>query len=166
MVDGRFTLRSVKLFGDGALGSRGAALLQDYSDRPGWKGFMLRKEEDWKPLIKQWYDEVGPNLWSFHQVKGLTGRVGKSYVASITELRQNVHAIGDRANKVVLDAIESAIETGPSSVEQRDQQRRFRIEHAQIMSPEDLERAARMGVIGSFQPTHATSDVSRIEING
>jgi hypothetical protein len=56
--DGRFTLRSVKLFGDGALGSRGAALLDDYSDQPGWKGFMLKKEDEWQPLIKKWYDEV------------------------------------------------------------------------------------------------------------
>lgn len=59
LQDGRWTLQSVKLFGDGALGSRGAALLDDYSDAPGWKGFLLTAEDVWKPLIKKYYDEVG-----------------------------------------------------------------------------------------------------------
>ena len=54
-------MKSVKLFGDGALGSRGAALLEDYSDRPGWNGFLLIREEVWKPLIKAWYDGVSRN---------------------------------------------------------------------------------------------------------
>jgi hypothetical protein len=58
LQDGRWTLQSVKLFGDGALGSRGAALLEDYSDAPGWKGFLLTQDHVWAPLIKQYYDEV------------------------------------------------------------------------------------------------------------
>lgn len=58
LQDGRWTLQSVKLFGDGALGSRGAALLEDYSDMPGWKGFLLTPDHVWAPLIKQYYDEV------------------------------------------------------------------------------------------------------------
>lgn len=60
LQDGRWTLQSVKLFGDGALGSRGAALLEDYSDAPGWKGFLLTQDHVWAPLIKQYYDEVRP----------------------------------------------------------------------------------------------------------
>ena len=56
--DGRFTMKAVKLFADGALGSRGAALSEDYSDEPGWQGFLLTREEIMKPLIKQWYEGV------------------------------------------------------------------------------------------------------------
>jgi predicted amidohydrolase YtcJ len=56
--DGRLTVRAVKLFGDGALGSRGAALLEDYSDQPGWKGLLLEEEDKWEPLIRQWYEAV------------------------------------------------------------------------------------------------------------
>ena len=56
--DGRFTLRAVKLFADGALGSRGAALFDEYSDLPGWRGFLLSPEEVWRPLVKAWYDAV------------------------------------------------------------------------------------------------------------
>ena len=52
------SVRSVKLFGDGALGSRGAALLEDYSDQPGWRGFLLRPEDSWKQLIKDWFAHV------------------------------------------------------------------------------------------------------------
>ncbi|WWC59026.1 uncharacterized protein I303_101572 [Kwoniella dejecticola CBS 10117] len=126
--DSHFTLRSVKLFGDGALGSRGAALIDDYTDKPGWKGFMLKPEEVWAPLIKQWY-EAG---WQV-----------------------NVHTIGDRAAHVVLDAIEAAI--GENA--ERGKSARFRLEHAQIMTQADIERAARLGVIASVQPTHATSDM-------
>ncbi|KAK8846587.1 hypothetical protein IAR55_005673 [Kwoniella newhampshirensis] len=126
--DGHYTLRSVKMFGDGALGSRGAALIDDYSDKPGWNGLMLKKEEVWEPLIKKWY-EAG---WQV-----------------------NVHTIGDRAAKTVLDAIESAFASDP----ERGRAARFRLEHAQILRPEDIARAAKMGVIGSYQPTHATSDM-------
>ncbi|WVQ83884.1 hypothetical protein IAT38_006028 [Cryptococcus sp. DSM 104549] len=127
-IDGHYTLRAVKLFADGALGSRGAALIDDYSDKAGWKGLMLKKEEIWEPLIKQWY-EAG---WQV-----------------------NVHTIGDRAARVVVDAIESAISSDPEA----GRGARFRLEHAQILTPEDIFRAASMGVIASVQPTHATSDM-------
>nr|XP_019008917.1 amidohydrolase [Kwoniella pini CBS 10737]OCF47698.1 amidohydrolase [Kwoniella pini CBS 10737] len=126
--DSHFTLRAVKLFGDGALGSRGAALIDDYSDKPGWKGFMLKPEETWGPLIKQWYNAG----WQV-----------------------NVHTIGDHAAHVVLDAIEAAI----GDELQRGREARFRMEHAQILTQEDIARAARLGVIASVQPTHATSDM-------
>jgi len=126
--DGRFTLRAAKLFADGALGSRGAALLDDYSDKPGWKGFLLAKEERWEPLIREWYEHG----WQV-----------------------NIHAIGDKANHVILNAIEAIL----GNDAQAKAQRRFRIEHAQIMTEEDLARSARLGVIASYQPTHATSDM-------
>lgn len=61
-ADGRLTVRSVKLFADGALGSRGAALLEDYLDQPGWKGLLLSKEETWEPVIKQWHEAVSLSL--------------------------------------------------------------------------------------------------------
>nr|ODN86000.1 amidohydrolase [Cryptococcus depauperatus CBS 7841] len=125
--DGHYTLRSVKLFADGALGSRGAALIDDYSDKPGWRGLMLKKEETWKPLVKQWH-QAG---WQV-----------------------NIHAIGDRAAKIVLDAIESSASNTTVLHEAR-----FRLEHAQVMRLEDIKRAAEMKVIASMQPTHATSDM-------
>jgi predicted amidohydrolase YtcJ len=55
--DGRFTLQSIKLMADGALGSRGAALLEEYSDSPSWRGFLLTDEAEWAPLIKRYYDD-------------------------------------------------------------------------------------------------------------
>lgn len=130
--DGRFTLSSVKLFGDGALGSRGAALLEDYSDDPGNRGLLLTPEEEWAPVVKKYYD-------SGWQV--------------------NIHAIGDYANKVVIDAMEAAIGDDKDA----GRARRLRIEHSQIMTQRDLRRAADLGIIASFQPTHATSDVSATE---
>ena len=57
-ADGRLTLRSVKLFADGALGSRGAALLEDYTDQPGWRGLMLMEEAKWEGVIRKWYNEA------------------------------------------------------------------------------------------------------------
>ncbi|BEJ17099.1 hypothetical protein CspHIS471_0605000 [Cutaneotrichosporon sp. HIS471] len=128
LQDGRWTLQSVKLFGDGALGSRGAALLEDYSDAEGWRGFLLTQDHVWAPLIKKYYDEG----WQV-----------------------NVHCIGDKANHVVLDAIEAAI----GDDKEAGRARRLRIEHAQIFTQDDIKRAAALGVIGSYQPTHATSDM-------
>ncbi|WVQ97496.1 hypothetical protein IAU59_004610 [Kwoniella sp. CBS 9459] len=124
----RFSLRSVKLFADGALGSRGAALIDDYSDKPGWRGLMLKDEQSWEPLIRQWY-EAG---WQV-----------------------NTHTIGDRAANVVLNAIQTVVK-GNAEVARKA---RFRLEHAQIMKVTDVRRAAKLGVIASVQPTHATSDM-------
>jgi len=69
---------------------------------------------------------------------------------------ENIHGIGDRANKIILDAIESIIGTNA----QAKSEPHFRLEHAQIMRVEDVKRATDLGAIGSYQPTHATSDVS------
>ncbi|KAI0370838.1 hypothetical protein BV20DRAFT_994092 [Pilatotrama ljubarskyi] len=126
----RTRMRSVKLFTDGALGSWGAALLAPYSDKPDARGIMRMSEDTLNDLIRMWWNKG----WGV-----------------------NVHAIGDRANKAVLDAFESISRYADS--EDTVVQRRPRIEHAQIMRPEDLKRAGGLGVLTSVQPTHATSDM-------
>jgi predicted amidohydrolase YtcJ len=120
-----FVLRGVKLFADGALGSRGAALLAPYDDDPG---------------------NVGLSLTS----PGELARAAQ--IARDAGFQLAVHAIGDRANRAVLDAFAAA---GASPA--RDY--RFRVEHAQVVAPEDLPRFAALGVVASMQPTHATSDM-------
>ncbi|WP_224743859.1 MULTISPECIES: amidohydrolase [Lysobacter] len=123
---GHLQMRSVKLFADGALGSRGAALLTDYSDDHGNRGLLMAKPE---------------------QLAEATAKARRCGVQVAT------HAIGDRGNRVVLDAYAQALgnEVGGDH--------RWRIEHAQVLSPADLPRLAQMGVIASMQPTHATSDM-------
>ncbi len=118
-----FVLRGVKLFADGALGSRGAALLAPYEDDPKNAGLTLMPAEGLERAVK---------------------------AAADAGFQLAVHAIGDRANREALDAFEA---TG------RGAAARFRIEHAQIVAPEDLPRFARLGVIASMQPAHATSDM-------
>lgn len=120
-----FVLRGVKLFADGALGSRGASLLQPYSDEPGSSGLSIMNREALSAAAK---------------------------VAANAGFQVAVHAIGDRANREVLDAFESVGEGKAKAL-------RFRIEHAQVVSPEDIPRFAKLGVIASMQPTHATSDM-------
>ena len=124
--DERLVVRSVKVYADGALGSRGAALLNDYTDDAGNHGLLFRQPDDLEGTVR---------------------------AAMECGLQVNTHAIGDRANRVVLDAYESAIEAtggGPG---------RHRIEHSQILSLEDIQRFADLEVIASVQPTHATSDM-------
>lgn len=126
---GRLQMRAVKLFVDGALGSRGAALLEDYSDEHGNRGLLLLSPE---------------------QLADVVGRARDCGVQVAT------HAIGDRGNRLVLDAYAEALgEDGEA--------RRWRIEHAQILEPGDLPRLSELGVIASMQPTHATSDMSWAE---
>ncbi|MCU1227979.1 MAG: putative secreted protein [Acidobacteria bacterium] len=119
----RLTVRSVKLYADGALGSRGAALLAPYSDDPGNTGLLLAKPEHLR-------DVASRALKAGFQV--------------------NTHAIGDRGVRNVIDAYEAAGVTP---------EKRFRIEHFQVVAPEDFARIARLGIIASMQPTHATSDM-------
>ena len=119
---GRLQMRAVKLYVDGALGSRGAALLEDYSDDPGNRGLVLMSP-----------DQLGE-------------AVAKARDCGI---QVATHAIGDRGNRLVLDAYEAALAGHPGL--------RWRIEHAQVLAPEDLPRLAGLGVIASMQPTHATS---------
>ena len=123
---GRFTLRAAKCFADGALGSRGAWLLAPYSDRPGHSGLATQKPE----AIAAVAAAAAEHGWQLA-----------------------THAIGDRANREVLDVYERALK-GRKGAELR-----FRIEHAQVLDPADLPRFAKLGVIASMQPTHATSDL-------
>ena len=123
----QLTIRAFKIFADGALGSRGAALLEPYSDAPQTKGVMTTPESEVYSLTRR-------SLQAGFQVC--------------------THAIGDAANRSVLDAYEQAQKEVPES---RDA--RLRIEHAQVLAPEDITRFAKLGVIASMQPTHCTSDM-------
>src|SRR5262249_22279983 len=127
----QLTIRSFKLFADGALGSRGAALLQPYSDLPDTTGVITKPEAEVYELTRS-------SLKKGFQV--------------------STHAIGDRANRMVLDAYARALKAVP---EARDP--RLRIEHAQVLAPEDIPRFAALGIIPSMQPTHATSDMKWAE---
>ncbi len=118
----------VKLYADGALGSRGAALLEPYSDAPTERGLLLLTEE-----------ELATRL-------ALVVRAG---------LQPAVHAIGDRANRVVLDSYARLSVAIPGFRDLRP-----RIEHAQVVAPKDWERFPALGVVPSMQPTHATSDMA------
>ncbi len=124
--DHYFTVRSVKLFADGALGSRGAALLQPYSDDPGNSGLMVEDPEF---------------------MLSITQRALESGFQVCT------HAIGDAANRSMLDIYEKALKNHSGS------DPRLRIEHCQVLSLDDVPRFAELGVIPSMQPTHATSDM-------
>ncbi|MCB9733094.1 MAG: amidohydrolase [Deltaproteobacteria bacterium] len=117
----------VKVFADGALGSRGAALLAPYSDAPGERGLMAPEET----LLT-------------------AARRAHAHGLPIA-----IHAIGDRGNRVALDVIAAARGDGPAL--------RDRIEHAQVVAPEDWSRFAALGVVASMQPTHATADMGFAE---
>lgn len=125
--DGRLTVRGVKLYADGALGSRGAALVEPYSDDPGNLGLLTASGEHLREVAA---------------------------AARDAGFQVGIHAIGDRGNLVALDALEAALEPLGEGADPR-----FRIEHAQVMRLQDVERMARLGVIASMQPTHATSDM-------
>ena len=126
LYDGHLWIRSIKLYADGALGSRGAALLEDYSDDPGNRGLVITSGD------------------SIRTVAIAALRAG---------FQVCVHAIGDRANRTVLDAYEAALDSVPTA------DHRFRIEHAQVLSPQDIPRFAELGVIPSMQTSHQTSDM-------
>lgn len=123
---GRLFMHSVKLYIDGALGSRGAALLADYVDDAGNSGLLFMPPEELEGMIDKAMDcgfQVG------------------------------VHAIGDRGNRVALDALEAAIARHPENPG------RHRVEHAQVLTAADIPRFAQLGIIAAMQPTHATSDM-------
>jgi hypothetical protein len=121
------TIRSIKVFTDGALGSRGAALIEPYSDAPNTKGLVTTPEND------------------LHRLTVRALRSG---------MQLAVHAIGDLGNRITLNAFARALKEVPSA---RDP--RLRIEHAQVVAPEDIPRFAQLGVIASMQPPHCTSDM-------
>jgi hypothetical protein len=124
--DGMLTIRAIKVVADGALGSRGALLLAPYADEPGTKGLLTVDDGELRRL--------------------LTRAVAQGF-------QVNTHAIGDGANRLVLDAYERAFGGYDGS------RYRFRIEHAQVVSPSDVPRFKSLGVIPSVQPTHCTSDM-------
>jgi predicted amidohydrolase YtcJ len=134
---GRLTVRSAKLYIDGAMGSRGAWLLEPYADRPAGP--------DGEP-----YTGLAVSDPDFIETVARHG-AARGY-------QVNTHAIGDRGNREVLDAYERAFgELRPG----RDH--RYRIEHAQLLALQDIGRFAALGVIASMQPTHCTSDMRWVE---
>jgi predicted amidohydrolase YtcJ len=128
--DGRIITRAVKFYMDGALGSRGAALLAKYSDADT-EGLVRMKKEDVLPI---WEDAL------------------KRGIQICT------HAIGDKGNRLTLDWYEEAFNAVPPA-ERLTQPPRWRIEHAQIVNPTDIPRFAKLGVIPSMQPSHAIGDL-------
>jgi len=125
------TIRCIKIFVDGALGSRGAALLEPYSDASGVTGLVTTPEE---------------------RVYELTRR------ALNNRLQVAVHAIGDRANRITLDAFTRAIQDVPGVKDHR-----LRVEHAQVVAWEDIPRYAPLELVLSMQPPHCISDMSWVE---
>ena len=126
LYDNHLWVRSIKLYADGALGSRGAALLEPYSDDPTNRGLLVS---------------------------------APAHIERIAELALQAgfqvatHAIGDRGNRVVLDAYAAALAAHPTA------DHRFRVEHAQILNHDDIPRFAELGVIPSMQAVHQTSDM-------
>jgi predicted amidohydrolase YtcJ len=124
--DGMLTVRSIKVVADGALGSRGALLLEPYSDEPGSRGLLTVDPAEFDRLLGQ---------------------------ALARGFQVNTHAIGDGANRFVLDAYARAFGAAGGG------RHRFRVEHAQVVAPADVPRFQALGVVPSVQPTHCTSDM-------
>jgi predicted amidohydrolase YtcJ len=117
----RLNVRSFKFYADGALGSRGACLLENYSDKKDWKGFLLNAKEH------------------FEEYAAILAQKG---------FQMNTHCIGDSSDRIILDIYQKAAHI---------KDKRWRIEHAQVVNKTDLEKF--VGIIPSVQPTHATSDM-------
>jgi predicted amidohydrolase YtcJ len=125
--DEHLSVRGVKIHLDGAMGSRGAAMLEPYADDPGNTGLLQHTDEE------------------LRTISGLAWERGFQIAT---------HAIGDRANRVILDRYEELLRSTDAGGDWRP-----RVEHAQILAHEDVARFASLGVIASMQPTHATSDM-------
>lgn len=123
-ITDRLTVRSIKLYADGALGSRGALMIEPYTDDPANVGLLMNDEEYYREICQLAYDN--------------------NYQVCI-------HAIGDMGNRFSLNIF------GEFLKEEND--RRWRIEHAQIINPDDFELFTKYSIIPSIQPTHATSDM-------
>jgi predicted amidohydrolase YtcJ len=120
-------LQSVKIYADGALGSRGAAMIEPYSDDPDNRGLLFNSQQEMNQMVLKAMSEG---------------------------FQTNVHAIGDQANRQVLNAFANAKDS------LGDQGLRNRIEHAQIIALDDIPRFKKLNIIASMQPTHATSDMN------
>ncbi len=117
-------VKGIKFYSDGALGSRGACLLQPYSDKPGWRGFMLKNES--------YFDSMAALI-------------------AKTDFQMCTHAIGDSANRTILKVYQKHLVKGND--------KRWRIEHAQVINPADFSFFKAASIVPSVQPTHATSDM-------
>lgn len=129
-VDDILTVRAIKLYADGALGSRGARLLEDYCDHSGHRGLFVT---------------------DFSHLRSAADH------ATRAGFQVGAHAIGDEANRSMLDIFEELNTT------LKPENPRWRIEHSQILSPADLPRFAELGVIAAMQPVHCTSDMDWAE---
>lgn len=127
-ITDKLTVRSIKLIADGAMGSRGAAFVEPYRDDPGNAGLLMMTREQIEKVARQ---------------------------AVERGFQVNTHAIGDRANRTVLEAYGAVLK------EKNDH--RFRVEHAQVVAPEDFPLFAKYSIIASIQATHATSDMRWVE---
>ncbi len=130
-ANGRIVTRSIKLYVDGALGSRGAALAAPYADAPDTSGLLLMSEAETLPFFEQ---------------------------ALRDGVQIATHAIGDRGNTLVLDWYERAFAAVPPEA-RKIAEPRWRIEHAQILDTDDIARFKSLGVIASMQPSHAIGDL-------
>lgn len=121
---GNITFGGYKVYSDGALGSRGACLIHDYSDKKDWKGFLLSDQKHFENLAKKLKN---------------------------SDLQMCTHAIGDSANRTILNIYGDVLGI--------KNDRRWRIEHAQIVDKNDFDLFGKYSIIPSVQPTHATSDM-------
>lgn len=128
VIKDRLQVSSFKFYADGALGSRGACLLNDYSDLNGSKGFLLSDPDHFREAANKLYD---------------------------AGFQMNTHCIGDSANRMILD-IYGDVLGGVND-------RRWRIEHAQVVHKQDIPKFGAYSIIPSIQPTHATSDMHMAE---
>lgn len=131
LYDQHLTVRAIKVSVDGALGSRGAKLLAPYSDQ-NTVGLSMFTEDDLLPMLRS---------------------------ALKRGIQMEIHAIGDGGNREVLDLYEKALDQVPSIERYNREDPRWRIEHAQIVDPNDIPRFAKMNIIPSMQPSHAIGDL-------
>ncbi len=132
VVDSKLiTTRAIKLYSDGALGSRGAALIEPYDDDPKNEGLVMLTHDTIMPILDEALREG---------------------------IQINTHAIGDRANRLVLSWFEEAMNNIPAA-ERKTAEPRWRIEHSQIINIDDIPRFVELGVIPSMQPSHAIGDL-------
>jgi len=124
----KYFVRSVKAFADGALGSRGAHFLEEYSDYPGYYGEPRRSE-----------DEIAQSATELLKIG----------------FNMRIHCIGDAANRSAINAYERALKA--TGIDGKDA--RFALEHCQVLTPDDISRLAKLGIVASMQPLHATEDM-------
>jgi len=127
----RLTVRALKFYADGSLGSRSAALLAPYSDAPDTSGFLTVKEENLLPVLEE---------------------------ALRKGIQCETHAIGDKGNRFILDEYEKALSAVPAN-QRKIADPRWRVEHSQIVNPIDIPRFKKLGIIPSMQASHAIGDL-------